>query len=281
MKKFIVAFDGLHFSKSAMKYAIHISKQCNAHLVGIFLEDFTRHSYGVQELVSYEGQHLDKHIADLNDGDEETRTESIKIFEEACQDRGLTFSIHRDRNIAIQDLLHESVYADLLIIGANETLTRFAEAVPSRFIKDLLSDVQCPVLLTPFNYKIADKVILLYDGSPSSVYAARMFSYLFESARERDTEILTVKPKEDSLNLPDNKLIKEFIKRHYPSARYVVLKGLPEEEILKQLKQEKENPIVVAGAYRRSRFSRFLRPSMADYLLSESRFPVFLAHNKS
>jgi nucleotide-binding universal stress UspA family protein len=281
MKKFIVAFDGLHFSKSAMKYAIHISKQCNAHLVGIFLEDFTRHSYGVQELVSYEGQDLDKHIADLNDGDEETRTESIKIFEEACQDRGLTFSIHRDRNIAIQDLLHESVYADLLIIGANETLTRFAETVRSRFIKDLLSDVQCPVLLTPFNYKIADKVILLYDGSPSSVYAARMFSYLFESARERDTEILTVKPKEDSLNLPDNKLIKEFIKRHYPSARYVVLKGLPEEEILKQLKQEKENPIVVAGAYRRSRFSRFLRPSMADYLLSESRFPVFLAHNKS
>jgi nucleotide-binding universal stress UspA family protein len=281
MKKFIVAFDGLDFSKSAMKYAIHFAKQCNAHLVGIFLEDFTLHSYGVKELVSYEGSDLDKHIADLNQGDQDRRRESIKIFEEACQDRGLTFSIHRDNNIALQDLLHESVYADLLIIAANETLTRFDEPLPSRFIKDLLSDVQCPVFLTPLNYKIAEKIILLYDGSPSSVHAARMFSYLFETAREKETEIITVKPKDASLHVPDNRLIKEFIKRHYPNARYVVLKGEPEEEIVKELKLEQENVIVVTGAYRRSRFSRFLRPSMADCLLSETRFPLFIAHNKS
>lgn len=280
MKKFIVAFDGLRFSKSAMKYAIHFAKQCNAHLVGIFLEDFTRHSYGVQEIVAYEGQDLDKHIAHLNEEDEGLRTESIKIFEEACQDRGLTFSIHRDRNVAIQDLLHESVYADLLIISSHETLTRFDEPVPSRFIRDLLSDVQCPVLLTPLNYKIAEKVVLLYDGSPSSVFAARMFSYIFEDAFENKTEIVTVKHREESMNLPDNKLVKEFIKRHYPNARFVVLKGIPEEEILKQLKQEKENAIVVTGAYRRSRLSRFMRPSMADYLLAGSKFPLFIAHNK-
>jgi nucleotide-binding universal stress UspA family protein len=281
MKKFIVAFDGLRFSKSAMKYAIHLAKQCNAHLVGIFLEDFTRHSYGVQELVNYEGNDLDRHISNLNESDQEQRRECIKTFEETCQERGLTFSIHRDHNIALQDLLHESVYADLLIIAADETLTRYEEPVPSRFIKDLLSDVQCPVLLTPLNYKISDKIILLYDGSPSSVYAARMFSYLFEEAREKETEIITVKPKDDSLHVPDNRLIREFIKRHYPNARYVVLKGEAEQEIVKQLKQETEHPIVVTGAYRRSRFSRFLRPSMADSLLGELKFPIFIAHNKS
>lgn len=281
MKKFIVAFDGLRFSESAMSYAIFLAKHCKAHLVGAFLEDFMRHNYGLAEIKKYEGANLDQYIEDMNQKDQDDRNESIAVFELACQDSGLNYSVHRDRNVALNEVLHESVYADLLIINAAETLSRYEEAAPSRFMRELLNDVQCPVVLVPASYEPIDKVVMLYDGEPSSVHAVRTFSYLFESIKHFDTEIVTVKRPEESLHVPDNKLIKEFVKRHYPKAEYIVLKGVAEDEITNYLHRGKENAMVVLGAYRRSKFSRLFRPSMADYLLMHLKLPLFIAHNKS
>jgi nucleotide-binding universal stress UspA family protein len=281
MKKFIAAFDGLNFSHSTMNYAIYMAKQCQAHLVGVFLEDTTRHSYSVADITRYEGADFDIHMHDLNEKDQEERTEAIEVFEQACQDEGVNYAIHRDRNVALQELLHESIYADLMIISSGETLTRYEEPVPTRFIRDLLNDVQCPVVLTPPKYKLIDKLILLYDGSPSSVHAVRTFSYLFEPMKNFDTEVISVRALEDSLHLPDNRLIKEFIKRHYPKAEYIVLKGLAEEEILTYLHRQKTEPLIVLGAYKRNRLSRLFRPSMADHLMQHIKMPLFIAHNKS
>ena len=210
MKKFIAAFDGLNFSESTMSYAIFLAKQANAHLVGIFIEDFMRHSYGLKEVKQYEGGDLDHYLKDLNDKEKAERDESIAVFELACQDSKLTYSVHRDRNVAIQDLLHESVYADLLIINAHETISRYTEPAPTRFIRELLNDVQCPVCLVPQKYEPVDKVILLYDGEPSSVFAVLTFSYLFESMKDFDTEIITVKKQDESMHVPDNRLIKNL-----------------------------------------------------------------------
>jgi nucleotide-binding universal stress UspA family protein len=281
MKKFIAAFDGLKFCESTLDYAIFLAKNAGAHLVGVFLEDFTRHSYTIADITKYEGEDFDHHMHDLNLKDKEERNESVGIFEEACQNAGINYTIHRDRDVAIHELLHESVYADLLIINEDETLTRYEEPAPTRFIRDLLNDVQCPVVIVPSNYLPVDKIIMLYDGEPSSVYAVRMFSYLFDSLKEFDTQILTVKAKEESLHVPDNRLMKEFIKRHYPEAGFMVLKGDAEDQIVQFLGHEKKDPLVVLGAYRRNKLSRLFKPSMADYLLQRLKIPLFIAHNKS
>jgi nucleotide-binding universal stress UspA family protein len=281
MKKFIVAFDGLNFNECTMSYAIFFARYCNAHLVGVFLEDFSRHSYTIADITKYEGSHFDSHMQELNEKDKVEREESIELFENACQNTGINYSIHRDKNVAIHELLHESVYADLLIINESETLTRYKEASPTRFIRELLNDVQCPVIIVPSKYKPIDKIILLYDGEPSSVHAVRTFGYLFEPIKHFETEVITVKGAEESMHVPDNKLIKEFIKRHYPKAEYIVLKGQPEDEIIKYLQRQKKDPMIVLGAYRRSKFSRLFRPSMADHLLHHLKMPLCIAHNKS
>ena len=281
MKKFVAAFDGLKFSESTLDYALFLSKHSNAHLVGVFLEDFTRHSYSVADITKYEGTMFDEHVEALNEKDAEERNRSVEQFEEACQNAGINYSVHRDKNIAVQELLHESIDADLIIMSGVETLTRYNEPAPARFIRELLNDVQCPVLTVPDKYRPVDKIILLYDGEPSSVHAARMFSYLFGSIKHFETLVLTVKAQEEHLHLPDNRLIKEFIKRHYPAPEYIVLKGQPEDEIIRYLHREKKSPLIVLGAYRRSRLSRVFKPSMADYLLQHLKMPLFIAHNKS
>jgi nucleotide-binding universal stress UspA family protein len=278
MSKIIAAIDGLKFSESAAKYAIEVSKQTNGQLVGVFLDDFTYHSYKIYELVTDEGV-SERRLKMLEEKDIDTRQNSVERFEELCRNDGVNYSIHHDRNIAIRQLLHESIYADLLVIDRKETLTHYEEKVPTRFIRDLLSNVQSPVVVVPQKYKPIEKAILLYDGEPSSVHAIKMFNFLFPSLQGK-TEVLAIKEHKDSLHLPDNRLMREFMKRHYPDAEFTLLKGNAEEEIVKYIQHLKQNVLVVLGAYQRGMVSRWFHESMADVLMKELNCPLFIAHNR-
>lgn len=279
MKKIVAAFDGLKYAESTRDYAIQLAKQTNAHLVGVYLDDPTYTSYKIYDTATTEGGSEHK-LKILEAKDKLTREIAAQDFEQACKQASLQFTIHHDRNIAALDLNHESIYADLLIINSGETLTHYSETLPTRFIRDLLNDVQCPVLVVPKKYKPVDKITLLYDGEPSSVYALKMFSYLLPQLKELYTEVITVNPVNTTLHVPDNKLMKEFMKRHFPKATFKVLTGIPEEEIVKALKLQSEHTLVVLGAYTRGAVSRWLRESMADILVKELKLPLFIAHNK-
>lgn len=274
MKKIIVALDGLKLSESSMQTAVELSKQHHAHLVGVFLDDFTRNSFNVAEAIHQNT------MEELTKKDQQLRDAAVKVFEDKCKSQKLNYTIHRDKNFAIQDLLRESIYADLLIIAAGETFTRFEEAPPTRFMRDLLADVQCPVLITPKTARELEKVVMLYDGAPSSVFAIKAFTGTLSITKLLPTEVITVKGQADDGHLPENKLMKEFMKRHSPDAVFTILKGEPELAILEKLKGENEGTLIVLGAYQRSTVSRWFRSSMADLLLKELKCPLFIAHNK-
>jgi len=279
MEKIIVAFDGLKFSESARDYATFIAKQTNTHLAGIFMDDPVYTTYNIYDLVVKEGASADK-LKKYRAKDKAARNAAAKKFEAFCQANKLECTIHHNHNIAIQELKHESIYADLLIIDSKETLTHYIEKLPTRFIRDLLGDAQCPVLIVPRQYKPIQKILLLYDGEPSSVHAIKMFSYLLPQLKDLQTEVISVNPVDSTLQLPDNKLMKEFVKCHYPNADYTIMRGRAEDEIVKYLKKSLQNSLVVLGAYRRNTVSRWFRESMADVLMKEVNLPLFIAHNK-
>lgn len=280
MKKIIAAIDGLKFSDSAVQYAVHLAKETNAHLVGVFLDDFTYHSYKIYELVSKDGGVDEEKHKKLEGADQRTRNEAVEHFTKACREAGLNYSIHHDRNIALHELLHESIYADLMVIENKETLTHYEETIPTRFIRDLLSEIQCPVLVVPRKYKPFDKLVLLYDGQPSSVHAIRTFSYLFPELKYLESEVISVRESGNNRHVPDNHLMKEFMKRHFPEAYYTVLKGYADVEIPENLRAQESNIIIVLGAYERSKISRWFRTSMADILMQTIDAPLFIAHSR-
>jgi len=279
MKKIIAAFDGLKYAESTKDYAVYIAGHTKTHLVGVFLDDPIYTSYKVYDLVVKDGV-SQKKLKEYEEKDRAKRAAAAASFEKDCSKAKLQFSIHHDHNVAISALKHESIYSDLLIISSGETLTHYTEKPPTRFIRDLMGDVQCPVLLVPEKYKPLKKVILLYDGAPSSVFAVKMFSYLMPQLKHLETEVVSVKPFTSTLHLPDNRLMKEFMKRHYPNAKYKILKGFADEEIVKYLKDSGKNALVVTGAYRRGMVSRWFKESMADVLQRELELPLFIAHNK-
>ncbi|CAN5240396.1 hypothetical protein BH09BAC6_BH09BAC6_18780 [soil metagenome] len=277
MKKISAAFDGLKFSEGTLAYAIKLAESSSALLSGVFLESFLYHSYKLYDLMGSHGLSQVK-MTHLLEKDAETRLKSAAIFEQACKKAKISYTIHHDESFAIKDLIRESIYSDLLLISADETLSHLEEERPTQFIRDLLVDAQCPVLIVPREYKQIDKVVLLYDGNPSSVKAIKMFNYMMPWLRSKETEVISVTDPKDIHELTDETLIKEFINCHYPDASYTLLKGDPEEEILTYLKDIPENILVVLGAYRRSQVSRWFKTSMADLLMKEIDMPLFIAH---
>lgn len=278
MKKIAVIFDGLRFSESALQYAISLAKKDPAHVVALFLDDFTYNSFNMYQLMRQGA--TEEEIMDFEARDKIKRETLGRYVESTLNKAGLTCSVHHDRNIAIQDVLQESIYADLIIVDANETFTQEKKLPPTRFIRDLLTDVQCPVLLVPSEYQEIQKTVLLYDGEPSSVHAIKMASYLTPWIKKLPTEVLSINDTHADNHLDDGRLLKEFMKRHFPEAVYKVMHGQPEELILNQLKEQVPGTMVILGAYRRSTVSRWFRMSMADVLMSHLKLPLFVAHNK-
>jgi len=262
-----------------VQYAVQLTKEANGQLVGIFLEDFSYHSYSIYNMAVNNGP-IEVNFDRLADEDKSTREHSVNHFKEICRMSAINHSIHRVENFPLPQLLHESIYADVLVIDKKETLTRFQQDVPSDFIRQLLINAECPVVVVPSNFDLIEKVLLLYDGEPSSVYAVKQFSYLFPNLKSLPTEVLSVKEENENLHLPDNRLMKEFMKRHYPDATYKVLTGDPEKEIVHYLKNRHQNELVILGAYRRNTVSRWFKTSMADELMQQLKTPLFIAHTK-
>lgn len=278
MKKFIAAIDGLKFSESTVLYATRLADLSNAHLTGILLDDWTNHSYKIYELVSNSAS-IEERREELDEQDMITRQESAQKFQHLCSEVDIECNLHRDRNFAIQEILHESIYADLMFIDGKETFMAYEENQPTRFMRTLLANVECPVFIAPSQYEPIKKVVLLYDGEPSSVHAVRMFSYLLPSLKKQHIEVITVQSGEDQLSLPDKRLMTEFMDRHFNNADYKVLRGLPEIVIPDYLKHENSGTLIVLGAYKRGMVSRWFRPSMADILMKSVHLPFFIAHS--
>lgn len=275
MKKIIAALDGLQLNQTTIQTATALARELNAHLVGVFLDDFTRNSFSIYEAIE-DGEFSEKRLKKLGEKDKQIRDQAVRDFELVCQETGLQYSVRRDKAFALQDLLKESIYADMLIISPHDSFSRLQEPAPTRFLRDLLSEVQCPVLVTAETYTPIEKVIMLYDGAPASVFAIKMFTNIMPA--HLPTEVVTVK--DNDLHLPENRLMKEFMKRHCPHATYTVLKGEAEREILKQLLKEGPSSLVVLGAYQRNTVSRWFKASMADMLIKTVACPLFIAHNK-
>jgi hypothetical protein len=239
MKKIIAAFDGLRFSESTMQYAIYLAKLCNAHLVAVFLSENTRLSYSLYAAMVKQTFAGSKVLGEIEKSDAITINNSIEAFEANCKNSKINYTLHRDKNNAMDDLIHETLFADLLIIDAWETFSYLEANLPAWFIKNVLHDAQCPVLVVPNQFKPIEKLVFLYDGSPSSILAIKMFNYVLPELSKLDTELLSAKSKTLSMNLPDSKLINEWIKRYSANATYKVMKG-GERDIVSVLTNEND-----------------------------------------
>jgi hypothetical protein len=278
MNKIIVALDGLRYSESAARYAREWSKEQKAFLTGVFLDDPTYTGFKIYETVLDSGI-SDEQLKVLKKKDTDARIEAADNFSEQCKSAGLQHRIHHDKKIAINDLIKETRFADLLVINRHETFSHHEQDFPSRFLKMLMNETECPLALVPASYKPVEKIILLYDGRFTSVFSMRQFAFLFSNYAHLPIELFCVRAMDEDLHLPDHWYLKEWMRRHFKQVNYHVVKGIPETEIIRFLKEQPDHSLLVMGARRRIVLSRWMRTGLLESILLEKDIPVFIAHS--
>ncbi len=282
MQRITAVFDSLRLSDSTLHYALMIAKHQKAQLIAVMPDDPAYDSFSLYQL--YKSGAKENTVLEMEQADSNTRIAAIARVERACQEQGIPCEVHSERNYSLTAVLEESIYTDLMIIDERETFSRYDMSMPSHFIRDLLSDVQCPVLLVPHEISVSpphpdiEKVVILYDGGPSSMYAIKIFNYLFSSFHELPMVILTVNQWDKPIG--SSKLVRDYISYYFPNAVQKVIGGYPEEKIVGYLELQEKGTMVVLGAYSRGRVSRWFHESMADVLLDNLSLPILVAHNK-
>lgn len=269
MKKVLLAFDGDNFSEGAFEFAASLNKKDEILLTGVFIsqvdaKNLWAYSVGVPPAV-----------VPILEEDTETETKNIERFKDLCDFNNIPCKVHEDYyGFAIPELERETRFADVLLIGS-ETFYHNLGAGINDYMMNALHKAGCPVVLVPENFVFPQSNILAYDGSDSSIYAIKQFSYLFPELCDNPTLLVYCEEKDELI--PEKENLYELVSQHFPNLHILKLDGDPKTSFRSWIHEQK-NGLVISGAFGRSPLSQLLRKSFVSDIVKEHLLPVFVAH---
>jgi nucleotide-binding universal stress UspA family protein len=165
----------------------------------------------------------------------------------------------------------------MLVIDRKNAFGKRDDEMPGFFLRSVLNNTACPVLVIPSSYKAFQKIVLLYDGSPPSVHAMKSFCYLLPCFCKLPLDIVTVKQSGNYPDISDKYLMNDWIKRYFRQVDYKEANGDPEGTIIQYAKSQKNDCLFITGARPQGLLSPLFRESMADMLIKEVSAPIFVA----
>jgi nucleotide-binding universal stress UspA family protein len=278
MKKILLAIDAEHMDTEVIHFACNIATQTHSSLTAYFFttyraeEQVINMAFGmpyVETLVAKEipgniiiKQHLEEHI---------------RVFEKTCAVKGVRCQVLcNNTQFALETILEESRFADLLIMPATMSFEDKEEAAPTGFVKEVLAAAECPVLVAPLNLEGIEEIVFAYDGSRSAVFAIKQFTYLFPELSDKKAIVLQVN-KDDDMSVTEKEKIGRWLRMHYSSIGFQVLHGKAADELFGYL-LGKQTTIVVMGAFGRGWLSGLFKPATAGILLKTINLPFFITH---
>ena len=278
MQKILLAIDAVNLNMPALDFACYIGRLTNSKVTAVFLENLVADEKPVLAK-AYGTRYLDWKIDESSASYQDKRQlieKNISLFKEACENRSIRCNIHRDRGTPAPEIIAESRYADLIIVDASTSFTKKYDRSPTKFVKDILTESECPVIIAPESFDGIDEIIFTYDGSKSAAFAMKQFTYLFPEFDDRKVTILQVN-KEAVWADQDKYNFKEWLQTRYSSINFEVLTGNTEDKLFDYIFKRKK-VFIVMGAYGRISVARFFKPSHADLLIRTITQPFFIAH---
>jgi nucleotide-binding universal stress UspA family protein len=278
MEKILLAMDAKNINVLTVDFACFLARLTNSRLIGVFLEDLLSEERPIysefEKLHPEEGQ-----SAAIDAVAPRTRAteENIRLFKHTCECRSTVPNIHRDRGIPLDEIIEESRFADLLIVDAETSFTRKKGSLPGKFVKDVLQEAECPVIIAPYSFNSIDEIIFAYNGSESSVFAIKQFTYLFPEWKHKKVLVINVRDRDDNA-IEDQFKMKEWLKQHYGNVELKVLTGDSSDQLFGYL-IDKKDAMVVIGAYGRSMLSSLFKPSHAHLIVKTVNLPIFITHH--
>lgn len=278
MKNIRVVIDADHLNTHHAQFACYVARLTQSRLTGIFMLDTPYREVPEMKIAFGTPFAETLTVSDLPDFKEkqELLRENESTFRAICERQGVHVSVHENPHEPLEQILAESRYADLMIIGNNLAFEPSDEKKPSAFLKEVLCAIECPVMIAPAYFEGVDEIVFAYDGNAAAAHAIKQFSYLLPELEDCRLTIVQV-VNEGEQDDPNIAKLVPLVSSHYSNAHFKKLHGHPSSELFTFLTHKKK-ALVVLGSYGRSAFSNMLTPSTADPLIRNLNLPIFIAH---
>jgi len=250
MDKLLLVIDGMKPNVTAMDFGCYLAGITHSRLTGIFLENLDFEDIPAPKAINgkiYLGTTKSTAIA----SNEENRikcNESIEKFKEQCSKNQVHYTVHRDRSVPLEELKMESKFADLLMIDAETTFTKKDSGSPTLFVKDVLDEAKCPVIIISKGIKQIDELVFVYDGSDSAIYSIKQFAYLFPEIRK--TKINVVQVSGHGTKITAQQKIKEWLEVHFDQIVFTALDDDEFETLQKYLAGRNNVLLILDSLYK-------------------------------
>jgi hypothetical protein len=278
MQRILIALDAREINLNSLDFACYISRLTKSKITGVFLENLVAEN---KLLIKdgYDATYLNWG-PDEADPDYQNKMallrENIAVFQDYCAKKESPCEVLCKKGTPARELIRESRFADLLITDSKTCFTKKFKGSPTTFEKDILKFAECPVIIAPDRFSRIDEIIFCYDGSRSSFFSIRQFDYIFPEIMQKNVILLGVNFK-DEADLPEVENLKEWFLSRNTHLHFEFGQGKPGDELFHYLVQ-KENAIVIIGAYGRSSLSRLFRRTTANQLLKSANLAIFITH---
>lgn len=277
MKKIIAVIDAVNYTAQQLDAITTITSLQEHSLTVLMLED-TKSANQLLSAAGMEGL-AGGYYQKLKESEQEKKElieDNYTALKKTCHDKNIVCTIKKIRGVAEDEVINESRFADLLIIGKALSFPYLYDTNPTGFVRNMLTHAQCPVMVLSEDTHLIDGVAFCYNGTYSSMYAIKAFAALFPELITRHCEIIYVCEKEEK-TIPHKEHLQAYLKAYNAHLTYKILTGQPDKAIQAYL-DTKTDLIGTFGAYGRSRVSRFFNSSSADNIIRNLKGPVFITH---
>lgn len=269
MKNIRLVIDSDRLNTHHIQFACYLASLTQSRLTGIFM-----HNTSLPETICLDTVAL-SNLPDFQDK-QTLRLENETKFRTLCEQHGVHVSVSENPHEPLEQILAESRYADLMVVGSDLAFEAGDQKKPSAFLQEVLGAIECPVMIAPASFEGVEEIVFAYDGNATAAHAIKQFSYLLPELEDYRLTIVEVIGEEEH-ERPDTGKLARLISSHYSNAHFKKLYGHPGPELFAFL-ENKRKAMVVMGSYGRSTFSNMLNPSTADPLIRNLNLPIFVAH---
>jgi hypothetical protein len=272
MKKILLAFEGTSFSEGAFEFARKLNELQPILLTGVFLPQTE-----IANFWSYADPAGVPFIPAIETSTSAIVHQNIARFENLCKENNIDYSVHREfYELAMPELKKESRYTDLIVLGSEVFYKDIGVQASYNYLKGVLQDIDCPVIVVPEEFDFPKSIILAYDGSKESIYAIKQFAYLFPELTDAPTLLVYVNDDAEK-DFPDRLQIEELVSRHYSNLTFFKLDVNPKKFFQLWISEEK-SAILVSGSYGHAGVSHLFKRSFVKDVITGYSLPVFIAH---
>jgi nucleotide-binding universal stress UspA family protein len=279
IKKILLPLDPSQYSTRAMELAGRVARFHNAELTGLVVLDIpgiersigpipAGAEYYARELEKARIEEAEKRIQDLLDE-----------FTEFCNTNGIRYASHHTQGIPSGQILEESKYFDLLVMGQKTYFHFETQDSPGDAFDEILDHSITPLLAVPEKFRTEDfsdrpmRAALAFDGSLPSCRAMQRFAQL---AVHGFVDLKIIMSHEDTL-VANHALesARSYMRAHFLSDIEVEHTTDNIIEVINNRYLEWAD-VIALGAHTKKGILDFMVGSLTRFLIKEGRIAIFI-----